>query len=75
MSIQPTKDDDLRKENEFRQVTEHNQCKAGNKLHRSYAESHRVETVAFIGGGLLLAGGGGAIIGSTTLTTEAATTL
>ena len=48
--------DDLGKANDFRQTTERNQCKAGNKLHCSYAENHPVETGTFIVGGLLTAG-------------------
>jgi hypothetical protein len=56
----------IRRANEFRQTTERNQCKAGNKLHCSYAENHPVETATFtatalIGGPLVeeIAFGGG----------------
>jgi hypothetical protein len=48
--------DDNRRANDFRQTTERNKCKSGNKNSCSYAENHPVETVAFIGGGLLTTG-------------------
>jgi RHS repeat-associated protein len=67
--IDPSGHSRLRKENEFRQTTERNQCRGGNKLHCSYAENHPGETAAFLGGSLLLAGAGAAAVGSTTVTT------
>lgn len=48
--------EDNKRANDFRQTTERNKCKAGNKNSCSYAENHPVETVAFIGGGLLTTG-------------------
>ena len=60
--------EDKRRENEFRQTTERNKCKAGDKRYCSYAENHPVETVAFtatalVGGPLVeqfILGGGAA---------------
>jgi len=45
--------DDNKRANDFRQTTERNKCKAGNKNSCSYAENHPVETVAFITTGLV----------------------
>jgi hypothetical protein len=48
--------DDNRRASDFRNTTERNKCKAGNKNSCSYAENHPVETAAFLGGGLLFSG-------------------
>jgi hypothetical protein len=57
---QQTLNDDARRDKDFKNTTERNACRAGQKIHCSYARNHPVQTVAFVGGGLLLAGAGAA---------------
>jgi RHS repeat-associated protein len=65
--------DDNRRANDFRNTTERNKCKAGNKNSCSYAENHPVETVTFLGGGLLLTGTGAASLSYMSAADAAAT--